>query len=131
MFLLGQEFSYLFISTVEGLELSGKSFAPLKSLSNPYIFNTAVTRARSLVVAVGDPFMLIKAEDALGSGRSCWKEFVSRCIDKGTFNPPSNLRSTYIRARNELYNLIGKPIQAQGTYIMLVFYPAAIPGWQA
>ena len=49
------------------------------------MFNTAITRARSLVIAVGNPFTLTKSEEMLGSTFGCWREFISRCKKNGTY----------------------------------------------
>ena len=81
----GQEFDMLFLSTVEYILTDGKPFDPLKSLSQPAVFNTALTRARSLVVAVGNPSTLMKAEEAMGSQLGCWKHFIARCKANGTY----------------------------------------------
>ena len=75
----------LFLSTVESILSDGRPFDPLKSLCHPAVFNTAITRARSLVVAVGNPSTLINTEQAMGSPFQCWKRFISKCKAKGTF----------------------------------------------
>ena len=76
----------LLLSTVESTYSNGRPFDPLKSLCHPAVFNTAITRARSLVIAVGNPFTLTKSEEMLGSTFGCWKEFISRCKKNGTYN---------------------------------------------
>ena len=81
---IGHEFRAVFLSTCEPLELDGRSKDPLKSLCNPYVFNTAISRAKSLVVAVGNPFMLLKIENIMGSRRHCWKEYLKMCLKQGT-----------------------------------------------
>ena len=73
------------MSTSEPLEIDGKSKDPLKSLCNPFVFNTAISRAQSLVVAVGNPFMLLEIEDKTGNSRQrCWREYLRQCLDKNT-----------------------------------------------
>ena len=82
----GQEFDVLFLSTVESVLSDGRPFDPLKSLCHPAVFNTAITRARSLVIAVGNPNILIKCEKSMGSKFKCWEEFITRCKAKGTYD---------------------------------------------
>ena len=64
---------------------------PVKSMCDQYVFNTVITRACSLVVAIGNPFRLMKIEamggrgDAMTSQRSagkvkCWQTFIFRCL---------------------------------------------------
>ncbi len=80
----GQEFDVLFLSTVESIRIEdGKPFDPLKSLCQPAVFNTAITRARSLIVAVGNPCILLKTDEAMGS--CCWKKYIERCKTNGTY----------------------------------------------
>ena len=65
---------------------------PTKSLCNPYVFNTAITRAQSLVVAVGNPFTLLSVEASINEPKHCWREFMSRCLKHNSFIFPSNIR---------------------------------------
>ncbi len=62
---------------------------PLKSFSDPYVFNTAITRAQSLVIAFGNPFRLLKMEDQMidrhrMKGIRCWSSFINLCLREGT-----------------------------------------------
>ena len=90
----GQEFQVLFLSTVECVLSSGKPFDPLKSLCHPAVFNTAITRAQSLVVAVGNPFTLRKAETTMENPKRCWKKFISICRNRKTYDESSYLKFT-------------------------------------
>ena len=54
------------------------------------MFNTAITRAESLVVAVGNPLLLLKTEmhmtknpDYVENGK-CWSNFLRHCIEHNT-----------------------------------------------
>ena len=48
-------------------------------LSDPKLLNTALTRAKSLIVVVGDPFSL----RTIGDCQAVWEEFIERCSDMG------------------------------------------------
>ena len=74
------------MSTVESLEPTGRPFDPLKSFCNPALFNTAITRSKSLVVAVGNPLVLLLSEATMDNLKWCWREFISRCLQNETFN---------------------------------------------
>ena len=54
---------------------------PTKSLCNPHVFNTVVSRSRALVVAVGDPLLLLKTEEVMGSEERCWKGYLKCCLE--------------------------------------------------
>ena len=60
----------------------GKSYDPVKSLCDQYVFNTVITRACSLVVAIGNPFRLMKIEEQAqtGDSKSCWLPYLYRCL---------------------------------------------------
>lgn len=59
-----------------------------KSLSNPYVFNTAISRARDCVVASGNPFILLKIENIMeneyGNMAKCRSNYLKHCLEKGT-----------------------------------------------
>ena len=86
----GQEFRALFISTSEPTTPEGETRDPTKSISDPAVFITAITRARSLIVAVGNPFMLLRREQHMvkkyGDRGHCWSLFLKACIDHGTLS---------------------------------------------
>jgi serine/threonine protein kinase len=86
----GQEFRALFISTSEPTTADSETRDSTKSISDPAVFITAITRARSLVVAVGNPFMLLKREQHMvkkyGPRGHCWSQFLKACIDNGTLS---------------------------------------------
>ena len=44
------------------------------------MFNTVITRAQSLVVAVGNPFRLFQIEEKLPNGAGCWEAYIKHCI---------------------------------------------------
>ena len=48
------------------------------------MFNTVITRAQSLVVAVGNPYRLFDIEEKNPNGAGCWKEYITQCFKKYT-----------------------------------------------
>ena len=64
------------------------------SVSNQRVFNTVLTRAKSLFVAVGNPFYLLDAEQSLVEARQqgtlCWKEFLKTCISRDSIVFPDD-----------------------------------------
>ena len=65
----------MFISTIEPTKENGEPFDPVRTMSNELVFNTIMTRARSLVYCVGNPFTLCE----IGDSRS-WKGYLQRCV---------------------------------------------------
>ena len=96
---LGLEFRVVFLSTHEPREYedSGKLLPcldPGGTVANKRVFNTMITRAKSLFVAIGNPFYLLDAEESLvASGNQtafCWREFLKTCIDHNSIVYPEN-----------------------------------------
>ena len=123
---IGHEFRAVFLSTCEPLEQDGRSKDPLKSLCNPYVFNTAISRAKSLVVTVGNPFMLLKIEEIMGSRRHCWKEYLKMCLKKGTVFFSRNY-SSFLRKKviGDLHDAV--EMQAQESSPFLNEYQSSLP----
>jgi len=114
---LGREFRALFLSTSEPTDRDGATCNPTKSTCNRYVFNTAITRAQSLVVAVGNPFMLLRMERHMvqkyGEKGKCWSNYLKLCLDHGTLTVHDSLRvpeSDKSRCIQELKKLIGEPL---------------------
>lgn len=80
--LIGHEFDAVFVCTSDYKDESGLISNKTKSLVTPRIFNTVMSRSRSLIVAVGNPFTLIESEKTMAEGKCCWKEFIKRCLSK-------------------------------------------------
>lgn len=87
----------MFISTSEPTTDAGETRDSTKSISDPSVFITALTRAQSLVVAVGNPFMLLKREEHMvkkyGDRGHCWSLFLKACLDNNSISvhcPSSN-----------------------------------------
>ena len=83
LFLLfvGREYRAIFVCTSEPVDHEGKTANPTKSICDRFVFNTVITRAQSLVVAVGNPYRLFKIEEQCPNGKGCWKEYVRHCIE--------------------------------------------------
>ena len=87
------------MSTVESLDSSGCSSNPTKSLCSPSVFNTAITRAKSLIVAVGNPYTLMAVEENMDNSKQCWPEYLNHCFKEDTFVP---MKGTSNEALEEL-----------------------------
>ena len=88
-YIIGHEFQAIVLSTYEPLEDSGESSNPTKTLVDPNIFNTAISRSRQLVIAVGNPFILLRTEKVMGYAGGCWREYIRLCLERNTmFFPP-------------------------------------------
>ena len=68
----------MFLSTVEPTNEKGEPFDPVRSMSNDLVFNTIVTRARSLIYCVGSPFTLCQIGEKYPV--NCWKSYLQRCV---------------------------------------------------
>lgn len=85
----------MFLSTTEEMHADGSTRNPTRSLCDRYVFNTTVTRARSLVIAVGNPFRLLRMEEQVVKqgdwNGCCWGTFLQFCISNGTLEFPEQL----------------------------------------
>ncbi|NWY51160.1 HELZ2 Helicase, partial [Chionis minor] len=89
----GREFRVIIISTVhtsESLRVSGSHH--LEFFNEARVLNTIMTRAQSLVVAVGDAVALCSH----GQCSKIWKRFIQQCIEKGSVFP-ENLTMAQIK----------------------------------
>ena len=60
---------------------------------NPQIFNTAISRSRQLVIAVGNPFRLLNTEKIMGyHAEGCWRDYIKLCLEKNTMFFSQNLQ---------------------------------------
>ena len=84
----------MFLSTAEPTTAEGASKNPTKTPCNQYVFNTALTRAKSLVVCAGNPFLLMKIEKITKNKdkQPFWAEYIRRCIENETFIIPDSLQ---------------------------------------
>ncbi len=89
---VGQEFQVLFMSTTEPVDDKGNTIAPTKSPCDPFVFNSVLTRSKSLVVAVGSPMALLGIEKHMvmqyGKKAHCWSSYMRLCLERNTFIIP-------------------------------------------
>ena len=112
---LGREFRALFLSTSEPTDKDGATRNPTKSTCDRYVFNTAITRAQSLVVAVGNPFMLLRTERHMvqkyGAKGKYWSNYLKLCFKYGTLFIHDSLQVTETeksRCIQKLHRLVGE-----------------------
>ena len=105
LFLIGREFEAIFISTVEALDPSGCSLNPTKSLCSPSVFNTVITRARSLVVAIGNPYVLMSTEKKMpDKDKQCWAHYLHRCFETETVKAGEGIKSESLQELQRFVN---------------------------
>ena len=63
---------------------------PTKSFCDRFVFNTAITRAQSLIVSVGNPFLLLEVEKLMimryGEKGKCWSTYLDYCLRNKTIS---------------------------------------------
>ena len=102
MFFTGREYRAIFVCTSEPVNPDGSSANSTKSVCDKFVFNTVITRAQSLVVAVGNPYRLFKIEKMSPNGRGCWKEYVRHCLDKQSVSGANG----HLRALRRLVHIV-------------------------
>ncbi len=120
------------LSTAEPVDSKGSTKNYRNSLSDPYVFNTAITRAQSLVIAVGNPFRLLTMEDRMMErygtrGKRCWSKFLDICLKNSTIIVHSALKisnSEKEKALNDLEELINDRVPREPIPPPLVHEPA-------
>lgn len=79
----------LILSTYEAINEDGSTRNPTKSITDPYVINTAISRARSLIVSVGNPYLLFSIETCMckkyGEKGKFWSNYIKSCIEKNSF----------------------------------------------
>ena len=93
------------MSTSEPVSEEGEIVSQTKSITDKYVFNTAITRSRYLVVAVGNPFLLMKLEDQMskkyGNNARCWSSYMKQCIECQTFSYSQKLQNNFNKSKSE------------------------------
>ncbi|XP_019857948.1 PREDICTED: uncharacterized protein LOC109586221 isoform X1 [Amphimedon queenslandica] len=86
----GHQFEAIFLCLLEPLKDGKIKEYFTKSLFNHFVFNTVITRAKTLVVTVGTPFEILDFEDQYISEADgevkCWHEYLQLCKARGTIS---------------------------------------------
>ncbi len=113
-FYVGREFLAVFLNTSEPVWEDGSTRNPTKSICDPFVFNTVLTRAKALVFAVGNPFNLLRSEQHMvrryGEKGRCWSEFLKCCLQHNTLHAVNPAMQK--RCRLRLEELFNQPSQA-------------------
>ena len=116
---LGREFRAVFLSTLEITKPDGSTLNPTKSICDQYAFNTVITRAQSLIVCVGNPFLLFSIENSYNI--HCWREYVKRCLETSSLKLTSqcydagesvvlaHIHKLYIEVFRDLQDILASP----------------------
>lgn len=112
---LGKEFRAMFITTVRTRHLIEAPHVQTHALtecdgeggdfgflSDSKLLNTALTRAQSLVVVVGDPVALC----AVGECVNIWRTYIKHCHNMGSLYPKSH---TFDSIKQQVQNLLNSP----------------------
>ena len=105
---IGLEFRAVFVSTLEATGKNGAAINPTKSICDQYVFNTIITRAQSLVVCVGNPFLLLSIELHGNNTKCCWKEYLKRCLEISSFKVVAECRSSTLGIQTSINSLYVK-----------------------
>lgn len=81
---LGHEYKAVIICAYEPLEADGSSTDSTKTLVQPGIFNTVVSRSKQQVIVVGNPFRLLDLEKRMNTNPKCWNEYIKLCLENDT-----------------------------------------------
>ena len=103
---LGLQFRVLFVDTMEPIHVEPDGSVapsnPTKSICDPFVFNTVITRAQSLVVCVGNPFLLLRLEQSMvrryGDRGKCWSHYLKACLDHDTVQLHDSLQAPAVWA---------------------------------
>ena len=90
LFFPGREFRAVFLSTAEPTTPDGKVKNPTKSPCSQFVFNTVITRSKSLVVCAGNPFLLMKMEQTMDNECLFWRDYIRRCMESKTLYVPNS-----------------------------------------
>ena len=87
------------------MDSEGNTTNPTKSSCDPFVFNTVLTRSKSLVVVVGSPMALLRTEEhkekLYGKKARCWSTFFKHCLENNTFFIPPVVKPLDTKALQE------------------------------
>jgi hypothetical protein len=91
----GLEYRAVFLCTSEPVNNDFSPFDPVKSICDLHVFNTIITRSRSLVIVVGNPFRLMEIEKKMPKAdKKCWLSYIQRCWESDTLALSTGLNSS-------------------------------------
>ena len=102
---LGREFDAIFVCTAQPVNQDYSPFDTVKSMCDPFMFNTIITRPKSLLVVVGNPFRLRKIEQTRPDHPACWSEYLYQCWEGGSLHCSAKLRVTPGACKKQLGEL--------------------------
>ena len=90
--------------------LEGEPQNLTKSVSDRYVFNTTITRSQYLVVAVGNPFLLLHIEKCMKEkygekAVDCWSRFMRQCLECNTFHFTSEAKNEFKKENSKFVSL--------------------------
>ena len=80
-------------------------FDLVKSICDPYMFNTIITRPKSLFFVVGNPFRLHKIQQKMPDSPACWLEYLYQCWEGGSLLLSAKLREDLGACKKQLGEL--------------------------
>jgi len=122
------ELRAVFISTSEFLRDNGESKNPTKSPSDRFVFNTVLTRSRSLVVAVGCPLQLLQTEELMKEPEnSCWSTYMKECLSNNTLIVPKEVEKN-IASKQRFIDSLKKKLGHVESRLVVVDPPRIVEG---
>ena len=125
----GCEFMAVFLGTCETTDDREIPKNLTKTIINRYVFNTVLTRARYLVVAVGNPLQLLDKEEKMCQMNlqdrrfQCWKEYIRRCIECKSFHLPKGVKKDEVENFTKLlYQRVFSPTERETQSSGSTFY---------
>ena len=103
---VGREFEAVFVCTAEPVNKDYSPSDPVKSMCDRYMCNTIITRPKSLLVAVGNPFRLRKIEQKMAEENPvCWSEYIYQCWERDSLLLSATLRENIGACKKQLDEL--------------------------
>ena len=100
-FAIGSEFTAVLLCTAN----CGDPTNFGRSLTNPRVFNTVLTRSRALFVAFGNPFHLLAAEER-HQAVHCWREYLKKCVESNSIVFPEVTKAS---TKDHLFEKVFEP----------------------